>query len=173
MRRCARPVCHGSWIPRSGRTVRRRGIMTRVSTFIAMLLPSILHSSIGSSHSSATSMDGGRPWALHVSAIVALLHRLPTHGGCFRECKRQGKWPVALRDASLAFDCCSSMTQSLPSSSKVSCLAVVCFTQVAAPGGRIPSTFAHADTGSGFPVSSISERANASPIIPELLIYFE
>ena len=139
-RLCILPVCHGSCILTSGLAVLSSGTMTRRSTLVATLSPSSWLIPFGWSQSAGSIMDGGSPWARHASSGVALLQRLPIHGRCFRECRRQGKYSFALRDSARALDCCSSTTQSRPSSAMVRSRAAVRRTQTASAGGRAWST---------------------------------
>ena len=91
------PVAHGLAMTVSGLTAFTRGSRSLDKTFADIVFPSIRFRLMGCSQSSAWMLAGRSPWALHVSASVARRIRLPTHGGCFRVCNRQGKWGLALR----------------------------------------------------------------------------
>lgn len=64
---CMWPVDHGSTMGISGRTIRTSGTMTLSNAFVAMLFPSIRHSSTGRAQSSACMLEGVSPCALHAS----------------------------------------------------------------------------------------------------------
>ena len=105
LKRCwACPVTQGSHASKSGRTAFISGIITRSSTFDAMVFPSMRLSAIGCSQSAAWIMDGRMPCARHASVSVARLRLLPSQGGCFRAWSKHGKWVVALRDPCRARD---------------------------------------------------------------------
>ena len=156
------PVLHGSCMLMPGLAARTRGTRTRRRTFVVMLLPSMWHTSMGSSQSIGFIMAGGRPWARHASATVARLRLLPIQGGCLRDCSRHEKYGVALRDPPLALESCSSTIQSCPCIARVSFRIATVLTHSAAAGGSRPSTSGQRAVGRTFPLPSTSSRERMS-----------